>query len=63
MKILARIILLVAIVDLYTLIRGIIEHGLFNISNLIGVVLITASLWFFERYRNGINEKDTQEEN
>jgi hypothetical protein len=54
MKLLARFLLFLTILDLFTLIRDVMLGNIFTIENLIGLVLIIGGFWFFEKYRNGI---------
>lgn len=60
MRILAFLVLLLAIIRLYITISNLIVNG-WTWDILIGIVTITWGIWFFEKYRQ--NEKDIKEKN
>jgi|LakMenE18May11ns_1017448.scaffolds.fasta_scaffold9495450_1 hypothetical protein len=60
MRILAFLVLLLAIIRLYITISNLIVNG-WTWDTLIGIVTITWGIWFFEKYRQ--NEKDIKEKN
>jgi membrane protein CcdC involved in cytochrome C biogenesis len=60
MRTLAFLVLLLAIVRLYITINSLILNG-WTWDTLIGAVIVTWGIWFFEKYRQ--NEKDIKEKN